>query len=244
MISVVIPTYNDELLIANTIISLKENAYARLLKEIIVVDAGSSDQTVAEAERSGATVIRSISKNKGFQMNLGSQRATGKILYFIQPGTIPPKNFTNEIVRSVQKGFSFGLFTMKFNIEHWMLRSLSWISSLRLNFSRIEDQSLFVSHELFTKAGAFREDFQIMEDVEIINRLKRYSRFVILREKVLGSTLKYLENGIFRTEGSYLLSRLMYWMGYPQQKIVSVYNLLCKKKMTDKTGKAFSASFN
>src|SRR5687768_1553001 len=125
MISVVIPTYNDENLIASTITHLRDNAYQRLLKEIIVVDGGSTDATVREAEKAGATVIHSIKKNRSVQMNLGVEYATGKILYFLSPGSLPPKNFTNEIVRAVQRGYSSGTFALKFDYKHWFLKGLT-----------------------------------------------------------------------------------------------------------------------
>src|SRR4051812_10972514 len=105
MISVVIPTYNDENFIASTIDNLRKNAYIGLLKEIIVVDAGSSDRTVSEAEKAGAAVVHCASKNRSCQLNLGAQHAKGKILYFLFPGSMPSKNFTNEIVRATQKGY-------------------------------------------------------------------------------------------------------------------------------------------
>lgn len=178
MISVVIPTYNDESLIASTILHLKENAYKRLLKEIIVVDGGSSDKTVIEAEKAGATVIHSIRKGHSIQMNLGAQNASGKILYFLFPGTQPPKNFTNEIVRATQQGFSSGTFTLKFDYKHWALNAISLLTKIKTNFARLDNQSMFVMQELFVKAGSFREDFFILEDQDIIARLKRYSSFI------------------------------------------------------------------
>src|SRR5688572_245737 len=144
MISVIIPAYNDEGLITSTITNLRENSYCRLLKEIIVVDAGSSDNTVKEALECGATVVRSIRRERGAQLNLGAHYATGKILYFLTPGTLVPKNFTNEIVRATQKGNSFGTFTMRFDCRHWLLNALSWFTRQKINFARLEGQSLFV----------------------------------------------------------------------------------------------------
>jgi glycosyltransferase involved in cell wall biosynthesis len=226
MISVIIPAYNDEGLIKSTISHLRENSYCRLLKEIIVVDAGSADNTVKEALECGATVVRSIRRERGAQLNLGAQYATGKILYFITPGTLVPKNFTNEIVRATQKGFSFGTFRMQFDYKHWLLKSLSWLTRQKINFTRLEAQSLFVVVELFEKTGRFREDLQILEDRELIKRLKRYSGFVILNDNMIASTRKYLDRGILRTEFSYLIASLMYGFGYSHNRLMRVYKAI------------------
>jgi rSAM/selenodomain-associated transferase 2 len=245
MISVVIPTYNDESLIASTIYHLKQNAYQRLLKEIIVVDGGSTDATVREAEKAGATVVHSIKRNRSAQMNLGVQYATGKILYFIMPGCMPPKNFTNEIVRATQNGYSFGTFRLTFDYKHWILRGVALLSKFKKSYTRLETQSLFVLQELFVKAGAFREDFLILEDQELIKRLKRYSSFVVLRDKMITTAKKFLPYGVIRAELSYLLARIMYWMGYPQTKLVKAYNKMLGSKATKlATGEILTASFN
>jgi len=230
MISVVIPTYNNESLIASTISNLKEHAYAGLLKEIVVVDGGSSDRTVNEAEQAGAKVIHSIRRNRASLLNLGVEHTTGKILYFLFPGSMPPKHFTNEIVRATQKGYSAGSFTVKFDYKHWMLNILNWLGRVKKNYARLEDQSLFVLRELFVKAGAFREDYLIMEDQEIVTRLKRYSSFIRLKETILSSTKKYLVNGIVRTEFSYFVTWIMYGMGYSQERLMSVYNWMLGRK--------------
>jgi rSAM/selenodomain-associated transferase 2 len=245
MISVIIPTYNDEALIANTISHLQQNAYKRLLKEIIVVDGGSTDKTVREAEQAGAIVVHSIKKGHGVQMNLGAQYATGKILYFIYPGSLPPKDFTNEIVRATQKGYAFGSFTLNFDYKHWLLKLISWFTRIKLHFARLESQSLFVLHELFIKAGQFREDLQILEDHEIVCRLKRYSRFIVLKDRIVASTRKYIRQAVIRTEASYFLANIMYWMGYPQEKLLKIYSsLIGPKASRNKTSDALSTSFN
>lgn len=243
MISIIIPSYNDEGVIKTTITHLRENAYLGLIKEIIVVDAGSTDHTTNEAAESGAIVVRSVSNERATLMNLGAEYATGKILYFLLPGTLPPWHFTNEIVRATQKGFSFGSFTMKFDYKHWVLKTLSWFTRQKIDFTRLEGQSLFIVRELFEKTGRFREGLMMLEDHELISRLRRYSGFVILRDKIVASAGKYLKYGVVRTELSYIAACGMYWLGYPQQKLVKVYrSLLGIKAPVEKTVQTLSTS--
>jgi glycosyltransferase involved in cell wall biosynthesis len=245
MISVIIPAYNDEGAISLTIKHLKENSYARLLKEIIVVDAGSSDRTVTEAEHAGAVVVHSIRKNRSTQMNLGVQYATGKILYFILPGALPPKNFTNEIVRATQHGFSAGCFQVNLAYQSSLAKLMRMISSLKSSFTRIEDQSLFVISELFEKAGKFREDLMLLEDHELIDRLKRYSGFILLKECILTPAKKNIRRGFARAEFGWVITTIMYWMGYSQEKLIKVSNWITgKKTISSSMRKNVSTSLN
>jgi glycosyltransferase involved in cell wall biosynthesis len=243
MISVIIPTYNDEKLIKTTISHLKQHAYVRLLKEIIVVDAGSCDRTVREAEAAGASVVRSIRKERGFQMNLGAQYATGTILYFLVPGTLPPQHFTNEIVRATQRGYSFGSFTMGSESKNWILKGLSWLTQ-KVKFTRLDGQSLFIVKELFEKGGQFREDMSLLEDREMIDRLRRYSSYVILKDRVVASTKKYAAHGVFRTELSYLTACAMYILGYPQEKFVKVYKFMLGETVEQTSTQGLRASLS
>ncbi|HYC84954.1 MAG TPA: glycosyltransferase [Chryseosolibacter sp.] len=226
MISVIIPTYNDEGLIKSTIAHLQENAYKRLLKEVIVVDAGSTDNTVREATEAGAMIIRSIRRERGLQLNLGAQAATGKILYFVSPGTFPPNHYTNEIVRATMKGFSFGCFSLTADHRHWMLKVLNRFTKSKIDYTRLENHSLFVLKELFDKSGRFREDMMILEDREMIARLKRYGTFTILNDKLVPSSVKNPVSTAARAEFSFMIAWIMYDMGYSQQKLVKVYRAL------------------
>jgi glycosyltransferase involved in cell wall biosynthesis len=226
MISIIIPTYNDQLSIARTITYLKENSYTRLLKEIIIVDAGSTDNTVSEARKAGATVLHSIRRSQAFQLNLGVKYSSGKILYFLRTGCLPSKNFTNEIVRVFQKGISFGFFTPVHTEEHWLVKAHDWLSERNIGFASVETQSMFVTRELFTKAGSFREDHQDLADAEIIERFRRYGKFIVLKEKLLTSAKAPKAKETLRSEIQYFISRFLYKIGWSQQKIQRVCDAL------------------
>jgi hypothetical protein len=235
MISVVIPTYNHEATIAGTISHLKENAYARLVKEIIVVDGGSSDNTVNEAQKAGAKVVYSIRNNVASQINLGVEQAVGQILYFLTPGSLPPKNFTNDIVRAIQGGYAAGMFRVQYEYEHWLLKAVSYLSRIKKNFVSMDDQSLFVIKELFLKTGSFREDLQILQDLDIIDRLRRYSSFIVLNKPLIATTSKYAGVNILRKQFGRLITQIMYARGYSQEKIVKIYERIIGKVKSNTT---------
>ena len=83
MISVIIPVYNEEGVIGKTVRYLKDVSGHDRIREIIVVDGGSSDNSVNEAEKEGARVIESARKGRAAQMNEGARMAEGDILYFV-----------------------------------------------------------------------------------------------------------------------------------------------------------------
>lgn len=230
MISVIIPTHNNENVIGSTIAHLKKNACCRLLKEIIVIDAGSTDQTAREAQQAGATVLKTNKKTRASQFNLGAEHATGKILYFLLPGSLPPKHYANEIVRATQKGFSCGSFTITFEYRPWALKILSWLTRQKINLPSLDDQSLFVLQELFEKAGKFREDLMIAEDRELILRMKRYAGFVILKDSIGALAKKYFHHGILRTELSNIAVGLLYRLGCSQERIVRISGSILKQR--------------
>ena len=91
-ISVIIPAYNEESVIVETINAVRAKS-GDAVDEIIVVDGGSSDQTVTFAEQASANVVMSPQKGRGTQMNAGAEQATAEILYFLHADSQPPFGF-------------------------------------------------------------------------------------------------------------------------------------------------------
>lgn len=230
MISVIIPVYNEEDSIRSTVTYIYANAaYKRFLTEVIVVDCGSTDKTVEEAQKTSATVIRCLRRTRSTQLNFGASHASGKILYFLHPKSLPPNNFTNEIIKAYTKGNACGSFAITFDKKHWLLNALSRCTEFNLPWLHFSDQSLFITKELFDKAGGFREDHLVMEDHEMIKRLKRYANFVVLKDKISTPSGKYLKHGIYRTEAVHALVYIMYRLGCSQEKMVKTYRSFLQK---------------
>ena len=114
MISVIIAAHNEEESIRKTVSYVFANAcYKRLLKEVIVVDGGSTDRTIEEASRTGATIVSAPRRGRAAQLNYGAKQASGEILYFMQSHSLPPENFISEIVKANAKGYAGGTFSLK-----------------------------------------------------------------------------------------------------------------------------------
>ena len=224
MISIIIPVFNEEKTIRNTIDYLYAHTpFKRLLKEVIVVDGGSTDKTVAEAEKTGATVMFSPRKGRAAQLNYGAEQASGRILYFLQPNALPPEGFISEIAKAFSKGYACGTFPMKFDYRHWLLNVLCWYANKASSPVCLSDQGFFVTKELFEKTGGMREDHLVMANQEMIKRLRRYTNFALMKGNIICAATRYLRSGILRTEIIQTLVYLMHRMGYPQNKLTRLY---------------------
>ena len=228
MFSIIIPTYNEADQIAETI-SRTRAANSRHKAEIIIVDGGSSDDTIAIAEQSGATVVKSERKGRAAQMNKGAFTAKYDILYFLHADSIPPNDFTTQILNARRKGAKSGCFRLAFDYDHWFLKANAWFTRFDVNAVRFGDQSLFATKEVFQKAGGFREDLLMMEDQEIIHRLKKYGKFSVLNDYVITSARKYLDNGVYRMQAIFYRIWAMYYIGYSQDKMLRVHKRLIRK---------------
>lgn len=229
VISVVIPVFNEAGVVGRTIRYLTSIPGSVRIKEIIVVDGGSTDNSRSEAEKEGALVFRSARKGRSSQMNDGARAAHGSILYFLHADSIPPETFTADIVDAVNRGFHAGCYRLRFDLDHWFLNANSWFTRFDVNAFRYGDQSLFVRRDLFFKAGGFCEKHLVMEDQEIIKRIRKHAKFIILPKEVITSARKYVANGVFKMQGVFYLMYLMYQLGYSQKNLIYTFRKLVRQ---------------
>lgn len=228
MISVIIPVYNEEDVIGKTVRYLRSITTAWDV-EIIVADGGSRDNSALEAEREGAVVIRSKHKGRAAQMNAGARASNGRILYFLHADSIPPATFFDDILQAVNKGYPAGCYRLRFDMDHWFLRANTWFTRFNIDAFRYGDQSLFVTREHFDKIGGFCEHHIVMEDNEIIKRLRKHARFIVLPKEVITSARKYMANGVFKLQCTFYLLYLLYQLGFPQQRLLILYRKIIRQ---------------
>lgn len=225
-ISIIIPTFNEASVIDKLVGFLISNNNG-MVKEIIVSDGGSTDETVELATKAGAQVVTSPQKGRSAQMNYGASCATGDILYFIHADTCPPASFATDIMQAIQDGYSFGRYRTKFDSSQKILLFNAWFTRFDLFICYGGDQTLFMDRKLFEQIGGFNTSMRIMEDYDIIIRAKSTgARYRIFPSAALVSARKYETNSWLRVQtANYTIIR-MYKKGASQNEMVQRYKEL------------------
>lgn len=221
-LSIIIPTLNEAATISDLIEYLIEKAAKPSLLEIIVVDGGSEDETVACAKTTNATVIFS-NKGRAKQMNAGAAQAQGEILYFLHADSFPPEHFDDLIYNEVGSWNEAGCFRMRFDSNHWWLRLASWLTQFSWRACRGGDQSQFITKMLFEEIGGFDEAFIIYEDNDLINKLYARDEFVVINKALTTSARRYRDNGTWKLQYHFWAIYVKKWMGASAEDLHDYY---------------------
>jgi rSAM/selenodomain-associated transferase 2 len=222
-LSVIIPVLNEETSLPTLLTHLQQEAANPEKLEIIVVDGGSTDQSVSVVNSFGLRVLNAP-KGRARQMNSGARSAKGEVLYFLHADSLPPRHFDSEILGAVNRNSQAGCFRLQFNSRSYFLSLFAWFTRFNLPICRGGDQSLFITKNLFQSLGGFNEEFTIYEDNEFIGRIYRAAHFKVLAKNVVTSPRKYARNGQFRLQYHFAVVHLKKFMGAPPQKLFSYYN--------------------
>ncbi|MEM6800332.1 MAG: TIGR04283 family arsenosugar biosynthesis glycosyltransferase [Bacteroidota bacterium] len=228
LLSIIIPTYNEEHNLPKLLERLCESQDERLL-EIIVVDGGSKDKTCEKARSLNLTTVYACkTKSRACQMNMGAQLAQGDILYFVHADTLPPPTFLDDIETALEAGYPMGCYRFQFDSNRAILKFNSWLTRFDKISFRGGDQSLFIPKELFDKLGGFKEDHLIMEEYNFLLRARKNIPFKIIPKDIIVSARKYDNNSWLRVQFANVLVFNMYFLGYPQEKLVEIYRKLLR----------------
>ena len=222
-LSVIIPTLNEALCIAATLASLSE--LRRRGHEVIVVDGGSGDATVALAHEFADQVLSSA-RGRAEQMNAGASAATGDVFLFLHADTRLPENADSLVLQGlVDAGADWGRFNVRIAGAHPLLRVVETMMNWRSRLTRIctGDQGIFVRREAFEAVGGYPRQ-ELMEDVAISARLRRLSAPLCLREPCRTSARRWESRGVLRTIALMWWLRLRYALGAPPARLARAYD--------------------
>jgi rSAM/selenodomain-associated transferase 2 len=195
--SIIIPVLKEEAVI-NDIVDHLHNLEGNEETEIIVVDGDPEAGTLGAISRGDVKKVKS-SKGRGRQMNEGARVARGTILLFLHADTELPSNALSLIATAMQnEQYVAGAFDLGIKSERSIFRIIEYVASLRSRITRIPfgDQAIFVRKDYFDKIGGY-EDIPIMEDVEIVGRIKKLGdRITIIKQKVKTSPRRWERDSV------------------------------------------------
>ena len=208
--------------------------------ELIVVDGGSTDQTVAIAQQFTSQVLHSR-RGRAVQMNWGARHAHGDILLFLHADTRLPAAGLETVRRALQDGAVGGAFRLAIMPPTPGLRLVAWGTNLRARFGRLPygDQALFMPRQVFEALGGY-DDIPFMEDVRMVQALRKRGRLMILPQAVYTSGRRWQRDGVFYTTVCNTVLITLYFWGVPPEKLQRWYEAR-RRSMKGETGRSPSA---
>jgi len=216
-VSVIVPTCNEAERLPATLAAADAPGV-----EVIVVDGGSTDATVAIAERAGVRVLRTT-KGRGRQLAAGAAAARGDALLFLHADARLPANYADTVLAALaDRRVALGAFRLGIDASGLPFRCVESFVRLRCALCRMPygDQALFVRAATYRELGGFAE-LPAMEDFDFVRRAKRRGRIALLAARVLTSPRSWHRHGVLRLSAINLGCAIACLVGVPLPRVAA-----------------------
>jgi rSAM/selenodomain-associated transferase 2 len=228
MISVVIPTFNASRTLVPTLTALVPALVDGLVREAIIVDGGSTDDTRSIADAAGAQLIEAP-RGRGTQLGAGAAQARGEWLLFLhadtalEPGWAEEARHFIERIESGRRGQAAAFFRFALDYDGVMPRTVERFVALRCLLFALPygDQGLLISRKFYRRLGGFRP-LPLMEDVDLVRRLER-REMVMLKSRAVTSAQRYQREGYVSRGVRNLGLMLLYYLRVPARVLARLY---------------------
>jgi rSAM/selenodomain-associated transferase 2 len=228
-ISVVIPSLNEADLLGQGLQSLQNRTG---LKEVIVADGGSTDETCDIALKAGALVVESP-KGRGLQIEKGIKATTADIIIILHADCEAKRGVFERILKTLEENPHAvgGAVGMQFKQKKLQMRVVAVLNNLRALVTGVSfgDQAQFFRAEALDDIGGF-PSMMLMEDVELSLRLKEVGRLVFLHDGIIvsgrrwqGRQFSYKLMTVFRLFPRYLIERRFRRTDRIYQRFYNIY---------------------
>lgn len=225
MLSIIIPTLNAERDLPATFASLMPGLIDSMIKEVIITDGGSTDNTAEIASETGAEFITAPETGRGPQLAAGAARAKSDWLLFLHADTELEPGWHDEIRSFINEGQSAQSAAFTFALKDKGLKPalLQKLVAMRCRLFALPygDQGLLISNKAYKAAGGYAA-LPIMEDVDFIRRLSPRPR--LLKSRAFTSASRYQKSGYIARSMRNLYCLASYYRGVPAEKIRAVYD--------------------
>ncbi|HZN02384.1 MAG TPA: TIGR04283 family arsenosugar biosynthesis glycosyltransferase [Candidatus Polarisedimenticolia bacterium] len=234
MISVVIPTLDEESALPATLAALRDQEDAPPF-EVILADGGSRDTTVALFESVPAVgasaddvagaeagpgglhrrVVLCAARGRAAQMNAGAALARGDALLFLHADTLlPPRGLAAIDAALRDPRVAGGGFRMRYLEPDARLRIVAAWATLRSRLTGIHygDQGMFLRRDLFRRLGGF-PPLPLFEDLRLARLLRKEGTVITLSYAVRTSGRRLLRDGVARTSLQFGWLKLRHALG-------------------------------
>lgn len=218
-ISVIVPTWNEQQHLPATLRSIPLAPG----DELIVVDGGSADATVSIAQQFTPHVLTGP-RGRAAQMNWGAQQAQGEILLFLHADTLLPADGLDAVRQAMRGDAIGGAFRLIITPPTLALRLIAWGTNMRTRFGHLPygDQALFMPRQVFERLGGY-DAIPFMEDVRLVQALRRHGTLVTLRQAVQTSGRRWQQDGVLYTTLRNTILITLYLWGVPPETLQRWY---------------------
>ena len=195
--------------------------------EVIVSDGGSTDRTcdiVREYADRNVRLVQS-GRGRGIQMNAGAAAARGDVFLFLHADTRLDEGWSAAVAAALEDaGTEGGAFSLSIDSGRSHFRVIEALVALRCRLCSLPygDQAIFMRRRTFVGMGGYRET-PLMEDVDLIRRLKAAGRIVVLEEKAVTAARRWEQEGWLFTSARNQLIMLLYRLGVDPQRLARMY---------------------
>lgn len=224
-LSVIIPTFNEELTIQKTL-----DAISRLVNvdEIIIVDGGSTDRTIEIIESFSISkplkLIQIHEANRGRQLHEGTLHATGEVFWFLHADTRPVQGCARQIKQYMRYAeIVGGNFRIVFDGDSRWARFFTWLHQQLHAIGLVYgDSAIFARRETYEKIKGFKP-LPIFEDVDFYKRLSKKGRFVQVNLTLTTSSRRFQNRAFVWTFARWSVFQTLYWLGIPPKILAKGY---------------------
>lgn len=221
-ISVIIPTLNETAELPETLRRLR---LVPEVKEVIIADGGSRDDTAKLAEATGCVVVN-CAPGRGRQLRAGAERTTGEVILFLHADTWVPPEAGRALLACLARPevVAGGFYKVFRDPPSWLVRGSRFKCWWRLLVAQrvMADQGIFLRRETLARIGGV-PDVPLMEEFELCKRLRPLGRLALADATVVTSARKFRKLGVLRT---YLLMWRVtagYYRGVPLEELQRLY---------------------